>query len=453
MDELREKAKRSITMKKSSYEKEAPRNEIPNPSLPNSSIALKEETKPDIEDKEKRDPDREVSDTIANHNDSEHYRHVKKETRRSGSSRHRESSRHKSSRHKSSRHRSSRHRDSSHHKKSRRRSSSESSRERRRRRKEHRRRKRSSSSGSRGRHRSSKYNSRRRKRASSPSSSSSSSEDRKESPSGAVVSRPSHPYFSKLSKIRRERLKKQKQERFWDGFQWVSKESIALASQDPSVHLKNADPLKSDIKKEAKIVTGKDLRRVVATNLPLDYGLNQEDLANYLIIKCKENGNDILFRSIFLNYEQNSGIIECMEKEQTDILIKLDGSTLFGHTLRLTKVANENGFIYGGDAENLLQDSAQLTAQAAAIVNSRIRGLQGKETNSNLNLLGDSFSTIKPSKIIKISNAFDRYEEMTPKMFEEMYEDMEEMMLNFGQFNMLKIIRNGEEKLGGRLFL
>jgi len=136
-----------------------------------------------------------------------------------------------------------------------------------------------------------------------------------------------------------------------------------------------------------------------------------------------------------------------MDKEQTDMLMKLDEISLFGHTLRFTKVADENGFIHGGDSENLLQDSAQLTAQAAAIVNSRIRGLQGKGANTNLNLLGDSYSTIKPSKIIKISNTFDRFEEMTAKHFEELYEDMEEMMLNFGQFNMLKIIRSGEEKL------
>jgi hypothetical protein len=65
----------------------------------------------------------------------------------------------------------------------------------------------------------------------------------------------------------------------------VSKESIALASKDPTAYLKNKDPMDEEAKNEIKIVTGKDLRRVVATNLPLDYGMNQEDLANYIILQ------------------------------------------------------------------------------------------------------------------------------------------------------------------------
>jgi RNA recognition motif-containing protein len=268
------------------------------------------------------------------------------------------------------------------------------------------------------------------------------------------VDKSNHPYFSKLSKIRREKLAKQRENKFWDGFQWVSKESIILANKDPTKHLKkDLESGNVDLKKDEKLVTGKDLRRVVATNLPLEYGLDQEDLANYLMVKCKEKGDEIQFRSIFLNYEHNSGIIEVMEKEQTDLLIKIDGDVLFGQTLRFTKVADENGFIHGGDSENLMQDSAQLTAQAAAIVNARIRGLQGKGWPTNLNMIGESnlISTSKPSRFIKIYNAFDRYETMTAEMFEEMYEDMEEMMLQFGQFNMLKIIKNGEEKLGAEV--
>lgn len=227
--------------------------------------------------------------------------------------------------------------------------------------------------------------------------------------------------------------------------------------------MKSFNPLAGD--KEEKIVTGKDLRRVVATNLPLEYGLDQVDLCNYLIEKCKEKGDEITFRSIFLNTEQNSGIIECMEKEMTDMLIKLDGENLLGHTLRFTKVADENGFIHGGDSENLLQDSAQLTAQAAAIVNSRIREMQGKNGPAGLNgetegadkmngllslfIESASFSSMKPSRMVKISNVFDRYSEMTSKQFEDLYLDMEEELSQYGQFKRLKVIRNGEEKLGG----
>lgn len=460
MEDLREKALRSIAMKKPLTENGGS-NVTPgaNESIGTAghSNGKRNEKHNEKHSERHHDGKQEVSEPIRKYNDSDgsHTKDLnRKESRRSGSSRHRESSRHKSSRHRDSIHKS---------KKSRRKSSSSrssksrgSSDDRRRKRKKERRSRRrsSSSTSSRGRHHSSKYSRRSHKRTRKNSSSSSSGSRRRDrskdrSSPKVIADKSSHPYFSRLSKIRRERLKKERQERFWDGFQWVSKESIALASQDPTRHLKNADPA-NGIGKEEKIVTGKDLRRVVATNLPLDYGINQEDLANYIIIKCKENGDDILFRSIFLNYEQNSGIIECMEKEQTNILVKLDGIRLLGHTLHFTKVADESGFIHGGDSENLLQDSAQLTAQAAAIVSSRIRGLQGKGGTTNLNLITDSFSTTKPSKVLKISNAFDRYEEMSAQQFEEMYEDMEEMMLSFGQFDMLKIIRNGEEKLGGK---
>ena len=138
-----------------------------------------------------------------------------------------------------------------------------------------------------------------------------------------------------------------------------------------------------------------------------------------------------------------------MEKEQTNVLIQLDGEVLADHTLHFTKVADENGFIYGGDSENLLQDSAQLTAQAAAIVNSRIRGLQGKGNgNEMMNLMGDSFSTSKPSRMIKIMGAHDRYEPLTLAKFQEMYDDMSEMMLQFGQFSTLKIIQEENDILG-----
>jgi hypothetical protein len=442
MEELREKAKRSILLKKPTSDRGS-KEANPNSPAINHSIADK------IKDSKERDSDskREVSDKIRKYNDSDSSRDrdVKK-SRRSGSSKHRDSRRHKR---RDSRSRKRRKRSYS--------SKSSSSGSRGRRRKRHHRRGSSSSSGSRGRHHSKyrrSHKKSKRRHNSSSGSDSSRSRDRGGHKAKIVADKSSHPYFSKLSKIRRERLAKEREERFWDGFQWVSKESLKLANSDPTAHLKKDFEIGSamDIKKDEKIVTGKDLRRVVATNLPLDYGLNQDDLANYLITECKKHGDDILFRSIFLNYEQNSGIIECMEKEQTDILIKLDGQMMFGHTLRFTKVADENGFIHGGDSENLLEESAQLTAQAAAIVNSRIRGMQGKGGNSNLNLTGDSFMTTKPSKIIKISNGFDRYELMTQKMFEEMYEDMEEMMLSFGQFNMLKIVRNEEDRLGGKLY-
>lgn len=338
---------------------------------------------------------------------------------------------------------------------SRSRNSSKERRRRRKRRKEKKHRRRSSSSdSSRGRHRSRKYRRHRKhRRHSSSSSNSSSSRSSRggESRSKIIADKKSHPYFSRISKLRRERLNKEKKERFWDGFQWVSKESLELASKDPTKDLKHKDPSQTIAEQDQKIVTGKDLRRIVATNLPLDYGIDHEDLGYYIITKCKENGDDVLFKSIFLNTEHNSGILECSEKEMTDLVAKLDGVQLLGNTLRFTKVADEKGFIHGGDSENLLQESAQLTAQAAAIVNARIRNLQGKESSGNLNLLGDSFSSTKPSRIVKISNVFDRYSEMNFQQFQELYDDMEEEMLRFGQPKRIQVIRNGDQKIGSEV--
>lgn len=287
MEELREKAKKSISLKKPSVENGSQKENYPN--SPKYSSPIAKETQDDSHADRKEEGNigdkREVSETIPKINDSERSssKQVKhSRSHRSGSSRHRRSSRHEKSRHRDSSRRS---------KKKHRRSSSKrssSSRERRKRRKESRRKRRSiSSSSSRGRHRDSKYSSRRRRRhKSSDSSSLSSNSEKKDKDSSKVVShKSSHPYFSRLSKIRRDRLHKQKQERFWDGFQWVSKESIALASKDPTAYLKNKDPMDEEAKNEIKIVTGKDLRRVVATNLPLDYGMNQEDLANYIILQ------------------------------------------------------------------------------------------------------------------------------------------------------------------------
>ena len=488
MEELREKAKKSIIMKK-------PTNGKPeqHSSEENGNYVMKVSNEPigqKIEDvsnssnqidskwngKSRKDIS-EVSENVIQFDDSERHKDVKRKESKRSSSRHRDSKHRDREKEKHSKHRSSRNRDSGRKKDKKKRSDSsksDSSRERRRRKREHRRRKRSysSSSSSAGRHRSSKYRrSYRKGKSSSSSSSSYSSEERRKRrddkrAAGLIADKSAHPYFSTVAKIRRERLANERKERFWDGFQWVSKESLDLASKDPTLGMKSSNPLAGD--KNEKIVTGKDLRRVVATNLPLEYGLDQVDLCNYLIEKWKIKGDDITFRSIFLNTEQNSGVIEWMEKEMTDMLIKLDGESLLGHTLRFTKVADENGFIHGGDSENLLQDSALLTAQAAAIVNSRIREMQGKsgaglngssESSEKVNGLlslfieSASFTTMKPSRMIKISNLFDRYSEMTSKQFEELYEDMEDELSQYGQFKRLKIIRNGEEKLGGKFII
>lgn len=206
----------------------------PPPSESNGAIGLTLET--NTVEKSENDK-REVSDKVKKLNDSEGSpsKDVNPKESRRSSSRHRKSHRHRdSSKRKRSKDRSSRHRDSSRRSVKRKKRSSSKKRShsrsgsyehRRRKRKEHKRRRHSSSSSSRGRKRSSKYRSRKRKHSKSSSSSGSSSSDKKNDvTNGGMISyaeplsksnykisdKKSHPYFSTVSKIRRERLQKEK---------------------------------------------------------------------------------------------------------------------------------------------------------------------------------------------------------------------------------------------------
>jgi len=65
-----------------------------------------------------------------------------------------------------------------------------------------------------------------------------------------------------------------------------------------------------------------------------------------------------------------------------------------------------------------------------------------------LNLRAGSLKTVNPSSVIKITNIFDREDELTPEIYEELYEDMEEEFRKIPHLKRIKIIRNTEEKLG-----
>lgn len=67
-----------------------------------------------------------------------------------------------------------------------------------------------------------------------------------------------------------------------------------------------------------------------------------------------------------------------------------------------------------------------------------------------------SLKTVNPSAVIKISNIFNREEELTPEIYEELYEDMEDEFKKGLHLKRIKIIRNNEEKLGaetGSIFI
>jgi hypothetical protein len=134
----------------------------------------------------------------------------------------------------------------------------------------------------------------------------------------------------------------------------------------------------------------------------------------------------------------------------TEFIEKLDGESLLGHTLWFQRVATEKGFTAEGGIEEILKESAQVSAQAAAIVIARINKSIGSST-TELKLEDGHFSQISVSPIIKISGVFDRQKMMTQEDFTQIYEDMEEELMKHGDVERIKILRNGEEMVGAEV--
>ena len=62
-----------------------------------------------------------------------------------------------------------------------------------------------------------------------------------------------------------------------------------------------------------------------------------------------------------------------------------------------------------------------------------------------------SLSTLSQSRIIKISGIYDRERVMTVEDYEELKDNFEGEMQNIGQLRGIKVVRNGEEKLGAEV--
>jgi hypothetical protein len=62
-----------------------------------------------------------------------------------------------------------------------------------------------------------------------------------------------------------------------------------------------------------------------------------------------------------------------------------------------------------------------------------------------------SLSTLNPSKILKISNIYDREKPLTVEQYLELKDDFEAEMQNIGQLRGIKVIKNGEERLGAEV--
>ena len=116
-----------------------------------------------------------------------------------------------------------------------------------------------------------------------------------------------------------------------------------------------------------------------------------------------------------MEYGPTSIAVELKEKWMVDNFKKLDGLYCLGEKLKVRRVNEE---------------TAQTSAIAAAITVAALKSLtsigNGADGEAELNLRAGSLKTVNPSSVIKITNIFDREDELTPEIYEELYEDMEE---------------------------
>jgi len=62
-----------------------------------------------------------------------------------------------------------------------------------------------------------------------------------------------------------------------------------------------------------------------------------------------------------------------------------------------------------------------------------------------------SLKTLNPSRLIKISNVFDREAQLTPEAYEELKEDFESEMTAIAQFRNVRVVRSLEATLGAEV--
>lgn len=138
-----------------------------------------------------------------------------------------------------------------------------------------------------------------------------------------------------------------------------------------------------------------------------------------------------------MEYGPTSIAVELREKWMVDRVKKLDGIHCLGENLKVRR---------------LNEETAQTNAIAAAITVAALKQLtSGNDGDNELNLRAGSLKTVNPASVIKITNIFNREEELTPEIYEELYEDMEEEFKKVPHLKRIKIIRNGEEKLGAEV--
>lgn len=137
-----------------------------------------------------------------------------------------------------------------------------------------------------------------------------------------------------------------------------------------------------------------------------------------------------------MNYGPSSIAVELKDKSMLDKVKKLDGLHCLGEKLKVRK---------------LNEETAQTNAIAAAITVAALKSLTSGNEEAEINLKASSLKTVNPSSVIKISNVHDREEDLTPEIYEDLFEDMEDEFIKIPHLKRIKIIRNGEERLGAEV--
>lgn len=80
-----------------------------------------------------------------------------------------------------------------------------------------------------------------------------------------------------------------------------------------------------------------------------------------------------------------------------------------------------------------------------------LKSLTSGSDEAELNLKAGTLKTVNVSSVLKVSNIFDRDEIMTAEVYEDLYEDMEAEFVKIPHLKRIKVVRNGEERLGAEV--
>ena len=140
-----------------------------------------------------------------------------------------------------------------------------------------------------------------------------------------------------------------------------------------------------------------------------------------------------------------------------DIFKTLDGKTCLGEKISCRKLGEETTRTHAIGAVAALKALDMIIGQKPTRVQDATQEQEDEQDDDvklgpqTLETKTTSLSTLQQSRIIKISGIYDRERVMTVEDYEELKDNFEAEMQNIGQLRNIKVVRNGEEKLGAEV--